>query len=66
MALHVTLTGIRGLFAPPIGIACYHLLEKWRPAAGAWALLLPLALVIAGAREFTAMRRLRESRSGQQ
>jgi hypothetical protein len=66
MALHVTLTGIRGLFAPPVGIACYHLLENWRPAAGAWALLLPLALVIAGAREFTAMRRLRESRSGQQ
>jgi hypothetical protein len=66
MALHVTLTGIRGLFAPPVGIACYHLLENWRPAAGAWALLLPLALVVAGAREFTAMRRLRESRSGQQ
>jgi hypothetical protein len=63
MALHVTLTGIRGLLAPPIGIACYHLLEKWRPGAGAWALLLPLGLIIAGAREFTAMRRLRESRS---
>jgi len=64
MALHVTLTGIRGLLAPPVGIALYHALEAWRPGAGAWSLLLPLALVGAGSREFTAMRRLRESRSG--
>jgi hypothetical protein len=63
MALHVTLTGVRGLLAPPIGIAAYHLLELWRGGAGAWALLLPLALVFAGAREFAAMRQLRESRS---
>jgi MFS family permease len=63
MALHVTLTGVRGLLAPPIGIAAYHLLETWHEGAGAWALLLPLALVIAGAREFSAMWRLRESRS---
>jgi MFS family permease len=62
MALHVTLTGVRGLLAPPVGIAAYYLLERWRDGAGAWALLLPLALVFAGAREFTAMRRLRESR----
>ena len=63
MALHVTLTGVRGLLAPPVGIAAYHLLETWREGAGAWALLLPLALVVAGEREFTALRRLRESRS---
>jgi hypothetical protein len=63
MALHVTLTGVRGLLAPPIGIAAYYLLGMWREGAGAWALLLPLALVCAGAREFSAMRRLRESRS---
>ncbi len=61
MALHVTLTGVRGLLAPPVGIATYYLLEWWRDGAGAWALLLPLALVFAGAREFSAMRRLRES-----
>ena len=61
MALHVTLTGVRGLLAPPVGIATYYLLERWRDGAGAWALLLPLALVFAGAREFSAMRRLRES-----
>jgi hypothetical protein len=63
MALHVTLTGIRGLLAPPVGIGAYHLLETWRDGAGAWALLLPLALVVAGEREFSAMQRLRESRS---
>jgi hypothetical protein len=63
MALHVTLTGVRGLLAPPVGIAAYYLLEMWRDGAGAWALLLPLALVFAGAREFAVMRRLRESRS---
>ena len=62
MALHVTLTGIRGLFAPPLGICLYHGLEGWWPGAGAWALLLPLALIAAGAWEFTAMRRLRDVR----
>ncbi len=62
MALHVTLTGVRGLFAPPLGIALYHGLEAWRPGAGAWALLMPLSLVAAGAREFSAMRRLGDIR----
>jgi hypothetical protein len=46
-----------------VGIALYHALEAWRPGAGAWSLILPLVLVGAGSREFTAMRRLRESRS---
>jgi hypothetical protein len=62
MALHVTLTGIRGLLAPPVGIGAYHLLESWRGGAGAYALLLPLVFVLAGAREFNAMRRLGDFR----
>ena len=57
MALHVTLTGLRGLLAPPLAIGAYHLLDAWRPGTGAWALLLPLALILIGARRFTAMRR---------
>ena len=65
MALHVTLTGIRGLLAPPVGILLYHALESWRPAAGAWALLMPLVLIAAGAVEFNAMRRLRDVRRPQ-
>lgn len=65
MALHVTLTGVRGLLAPPLGIVMYHGLEAWRPGAGAWALLIPLLLVAAGAREFNVMRRLRDIRRPQ-
>jgi hypothetical protein len=59
MALHVTLTGLRGLIAPPLAIGAWHGLEALRPGAGAWSLLLPLALIAAGAREFTAMDRQR-------
>jgi hypothetical protein len=57
MALHVTLTGIRGLLAPPLGVAAYYLLESAFPGHGSFALLLPVALVGLGAWEFTAMRR---------
>jgi MFS family permease len=65
MALHVTLTGIRGLLAPPVAIGLYHGLEYWRPGVGAWALLLPLSLIVAGAGEFSAMRRLGDIRRPQ-
>jgi MFS family permease len=57
MALHVTLTGIRGLLAPPLGVAAFHLLERFAPGRGAWSLLLPLGLVILGAYEFWRMKR---------
>lgn len=57
MALHVTLTGVRGLLAPPFAIALYHALDAWRPGSGAWALLMPLGLIVAGAHRFTRMRR---------
>jgi hypothetical protein len=59
MALHVTLTGLRGLIAPPVAVAAYHGLEYLRAGLGRWALVLPLALIVAGAREFTAMDRQR-------
>jgi hypothetical protein len=57
MALHVTLTGMRGLVAPPLTIAAYHLLGALRPGLGPVALLLPLLLVGGGAYQFHAMRR---------
>jgi hypothetical protein len=57
MALHVTLTGLRGLLAPPLAVASYHGLEYLHAGLGAWALALPFALIAAGAREFTAMDR---------
>lgn len=49
MAVHVTLTGFRGIFMPLAGIGFYQwLLHHW-PAMAPQALLLPLFLSIAGA-----------------
>jgi hypothetical protein len=61
MALHVTLTGLRGLVAPPVTIAAYHLLEYVHAGAGPYALALPVALVVAGARRFEVMHRARQA-----
>ena len=57
MALHVTLTGMRGLVAPPLTIGLYHLLDNVRTGLGPGALLLPLLLVGSGAYRFHTMRR---------
>jgi hypothetical protein len=57
MALHVTLTGMRGLVAPPLTIAVYHLLDRVQAGLGPAALLLPTILVGSGAYQFHAMRR---------
>jgi hypothetical protein len=59
MALHVTLTGLRGLVAPPLVIAAYHALEAVRPGLGPYALLVPVLLVLLGARRFQRMHRAR-------
>jgi len=56
MGVHVTLTGLRGGLAPPVGVLAYMLLEGWQRGSGRWALLLPLAMTAAGARGFTRMR----------
>jgi len=55
MALHVTLTGIRGLLTPPVAIGLYYLLEALHRGAGVLALLLPFGLITAGARRFVRM-----------
>jgi hypothetical protein len=57
MALHVTLTGLRGLVAPPLVIASYHALDAVQPGLGPYALLLPVLLVLLGARRFHRMHR---------
>jgi hypothetical protein len=57
MGVHVTLTGLRGMIAPPLGIVVYEGLEGLHRGAGRWSLLLPLALTTAGAAGFTSMRR---------
>ena len=48
MAVHVTLTGIRGLFAPLVGIGFYQWLEASNPGDGRYALLLPLSITTTG------------------
>jgi hypothetical protein len=55
MALHVTMTGIRGLLTPPLAIGLYYVLDAWRAGWGVLALLLPFGLTFAGARRFKQM-----------
>ena len=55
MGVHVTLTGVRGGLAPPVGVLAYMALEAWRHRAGEFALLLPLALTTLGALGFNRM-----------
>jgi hypothetical protein len=57
MGVHVTLTGVRGAIAPPLGLLFYEGLESLRAGAGRYALLLPLALTVIGALGFNHMRR---------
>lgn len=63
MGVHVTLTGVRGMLAPPAGMLVYEALEHAGPGLGRWSLLLPLALLLAGASGFNAMRREHARRS---
>ena len=56
MGVNVTLTGMRGLLAPPAGAIVYTLLERLAPGAGRFALLLPLGMSFAGAIGFQRMK----------
>ncbi len=57
MGLHVTLTGIRGLLSPLIGMGLYDLLEIVSPGSGYWVLGLCLLFSTAGAVWFGIMSR---------
>lgn len=48
MAIHVSLTGLRGLLMPIVGVAFIQYLESVSPGAGAYAMLLPLLLCFLG------------------
>jgi hypothetical protein len=52
LGLNISLTGLRGLIAPLIGVWLYGMLEALSPGAGPWSLLLPLALTVAGSISF--------------
>ena len=66
MGVHVTLTGLRGGVAPPIGVLAYMGLEASHPGAGQFALLLPLAMTLAGALGFNRMRRRADAQQAAQ
>jgi len=57
MGVHVTLTGIRGLLAPVIGVCLYEILKWAHPGAGPWTLAACLALTVVGAVWFVLMQR---------
>lgn len=57
LGLHVTLTGLRGLAAPLVGVGLYSALEHFTPGAGPYALILPAVLSSSGALGFNLMRR---------
>lgn len=59
MAIHVTLTGLRGLLAPLAGVAFYQFLASVAPERAAWALVLPLTLSFLGSAWFVVLNRER-------
>ena len=62
MAVHVTLTGIRGLVAPIIGVSLYEIFDAIAPGTGPWSLAVCLTLTVMGAFGFVFMRRSIEGR----
>jgi hypothetical protein len=52
MGVHVTLTGVRGLFAPALAVGLYELFEGTRPGTGPWVFGCALALSLTGALGF--------------
>jgi hypothetical protein len=63
MGVNVTLTGMRGLIAPPLGALVYTMLERRSPGAGRFALLLPLGMSVTGAIGFNRMKLARTGSS---
>jgi MFS family permease len=59
MGVNVTMTGMRGLIAPPLGAIVYTLLERQSQGAGRYALLLPLGMTLTGAIGFNRMKSAR-------
>ncbi len=59
MGIHVTLTGLRGLFAPLIGVLVYQQLEFIGEGLGRFVLLFPLTLTLGGATTFVILARWR-------
>ena len=63
MAIHVTLTGIRGLVMPLVGVGFYQFLSAHWPGHASYALLLSLGLTLAGSVNFVILHLERKRRS---
>lgn len=57
MAVHVTLTGLRGLIAPFAGVAIYEWLEASHTGAGGWLFVIASAVIAVGGLGFMFMAR---------
>ena len=67
MGTHVTLTGMRGLIAPLLGVWLYQGLETIKPGYGIYVLVLPLFLATVASYGFVRMSRdLRAEQSATQ
>lgn len=64
MSVHVTLTGIRGLIAPLIGIEIYMLLESVEKGQGAWTFGVATGLIVVGAIGFLFLGRFMRQKNG--
>jgi hypothetical protein len=64
MAIHVTLTGLRGLVMPIVGVGVYQWLITHQPQWAGAALLLPLLMTFIGAVAFVVLSRRRDARTG--
>ncbi len=56
MGIHVTLTGVRGVAAPLVGVGLYNLLKVQAPGYESWSFLLCMLLILAGAIGFVRLR----------
>jgi len=64
MGVHVTLTGLRGLIAPILGIQLYTSLEHFKPGSGSFVFLLSISIIITGALGFLLLGRTLQARPG--
>jgi MFS family permease len=64
MGVHVTLTGLRGLIAPLLGIQLYTSLEHYKTGSGSLVFLLSIVIIAAGALGFLLLGRTLRARPG--
>ncbi len=57
MAIHVSLTGLRGLVMPLLGVMCYQFMAEHWPDHVEWVMLLPLSLTGVGSVVFVLLHR---------